>query len=144
MSDVKAPGAFVTYIKGRPALVIDDPRIATELASTIDLLNRGKVRRGLPVLLWAGQVVTPALEMANVATGVAMAQLGPTPEPPFAEGWITTQQAARALGVTDQAVTQAARKGSIAARKVAGRWWIDRKGVARHGHRVSLEQSGSL
>lgn len=46
------------------------------------------------------------------------------------DGWITTQEAARRLGVTEQAVRRALAENRLKGEKIGGRWLIEEKGVS--------------
>lgn len=54
---------------------------------------------------------------------------GSTKTPLHDDEWVTTTEAAKALGVTDRWVRELASIGDVGAVKRAGRWWIPRDAI---------------
>ena len=113
---------------GRPRLVIDDEWALVELSGLVELRNRTLARQGRAPLEHASRVVAPAREALSLLR-VAQTQPLPTGPGPAGGPWMSVAQVAARLGVTPQGVTKRARHGSIAAKKVAGCWWVDAKEV---------------
>lgn len=115
-------------------LVVDEPFVLVELCAVIERLNRGRLHNGQLPFEYASEFVAPARDALSLLRTVAQTQPLDAATRHPAESWVTTEEAARHLGVTPQAITKRARAGTIRSRKSAGIWWIDIKEI-EHGRR---------
>ncbi|MUL39709.1 helix-turn-helix domain-containing protein [Streptomonospora sp. PA3] len=132
MSAGAAPRPPSAYVHGVEAPVAIVPgRVAARLDALMNLRRLRLDVRGHD----------PELDAVLVALGTAAAAWRATatgstdpPEPEAAPScaWLSTSQAAEALGISDRAVRLAIAQGRLDARSVAGRWRINRDDVEHY------------
>lgn len=122
------PGRIrIEFVQGRPVLVIAGPSAQRALWEVLDRVVRTQI--------YAGTTPNPDLiDIANESRRAhAINQLVPQTEPAHGESpqprarWITTDEASRHFGITPRAVRKRIATGRLAARREAGRWFIDTK-----------------
>jgi hypothetical protein len=125
--------SLVRFLDGRPALVLDDPDQLEHLAALLARVHSQALYRG-------GVPIPAVLDFVRSARRVvAIARLVPVAEPALdldhLEGgrWVSTSHAAVALGITERAVRKRCESGHLEARRIAGRWAIDMKGLGGDG-----------
>ncbi len=119
----------VGWDSGWPVLVVQDVGVLTELAEVVERVHAGRVYRGQAPVLGGPEFVIRARQVAAIASLVSPGQPKVEAVPSGAGRWVSVAQAAQRLGVTEQAVTKRARRGSLPARKVSRCWLIDMEGL---------------
>ncbi len=122
-------GISITWIAGHPELTISDPTALRELADLVHQANSIRVYKGNPPVLSAPGFVATARKVVALSSLVPSAQPEIAAGPSSTERWISTQEAAELLGVTDRAITKQARGSKIHARKIGRQWLIDKEGL---------------
>jgi excisionase family DNA binding protein len=118
----------VRWIDGRACLVISGD-VVDELAALLDRAHVQHMRRGQPPIPALVDVVRAARHVSavNALTSgrVPLAEQGIAPETTEPRRWITTQQAAETLGITDRGVRQRITRGRLQARRQGRDYLID-------------------
>lgn len=132
-----APRPTEHYLHGDGHVVIVPARVAAWLERRVDL-NRVRIdARGLDPEIDAvlGALRISALVWRTSVNGTTPAE----PAEPVAasDQWVSTNQAAIHLGITDRAVRKAIAAGALPAENTAGRWRIHRDDIAHYRNRTT-------
>jgi excisionase family DNA binding protein len=118
----------VRWVDGAVALVVSGD-VLVELAALLDRAHVQHMRRGQPPIPALVDVVRAARHASavNALTSgrVPLAEQGIAPETTETRRWVTTQQAAETLGITDRGVRQRITRGQLQARRQGRDYLID-------------------
>jgi excisionase family DNA binding protein len=118
----------VRWIDGAAALIVSGDVLA-ELAALLDRAHVAHMRNGqppIPALMAVVKAARHASAVNALTSGrVPLAEHGMAPDPALAGRWITTQQAAETLGITDRGVRQRITRGRLQARRQGRDYLID-------------------
>jgi excisionase family DNA binding protein len=131
--ELKPPGrptlVGVRWIDGAAALVVSGG-VLDELAALLERAHVQHMRSGqppIPALIAVVRAARHASAVNALTSGrVPLAEQGMAPDPARAPRWITTQEAAELLSITDRAVRQRITRGSLPARRQGRDYRIDR------------------
>lgn len=118
----------VRWIDGRACLVVSGD-VLDELAALLERAHVQHMRRGQPPIPALVDVVHAARHASavNALTSgrVPLAEQGIARDPTATGRWITTQEAAETLGITDRGVRQRITRGRLPARRQGRDYLID-------------------
>lgn len=117
--------------------VLLGPRPAADLVAVIHLAERLLARSTMPAL--PRRVLQLSAHLERFSTGTADHGSTALPQensslpsvPTVLVDPVSTQDAARTLGCTDNAIRQRLRRGTLPGHRIAGRWWIERNDLRR-------------
>jgi excisionase family DNA binding protein len=118
----------VRWIDGAAALIVSGD-VLVELAALLDRAHIQHMRSGqppIPALITVVRAARHASAINALTSGrVPLAEQGIAPETTEPRRWITTQQAAETLGITDRGVRQRITRGRLQARRQGRDYLID-------------------
>jgi len=118
----------VRWVDGAAALVVSGP-VLVELAALLERAHVQHMRSGqapIPALITVVRAARHAATVNQLTAGrVPLTEHTVAPETTVTRRWITTHQAAKALGITDRAVRQRITRGRLQARRQGRDYLID-------------------
>ena len=118
----------VRWIDGAAALIVSGD-VLVELAALLDRAHIQHMRSGqppIPALITVVRAARHAAAINALTSGrVPLEEQGIDPDTTVTRRWITTQQAAETLGITDRGVRQRITRGRLQARRQGRDYLID-------------------
>lgn len=90
------------------------------LAYAVHVAQRARARNGLP----------PSRALAALASAAGQQDTQPAPQPDTEPEWITTEEAAQMLGISNRQARRLA--PALGGRLTGGRWLLDHRAVTEH------------
>lgn len=112
---------------GTACIVLTASDLLTRLAEFVDRADRSHVYSGHMPIPGAADFAASVRKMTAITALVPQAEPQQDGGDPPQPRWITTPEAAALTNVTDRAIRKQAATGAIAAKRIGGRWLIDRK-----------------